>query len=304
MATAGEVADGVLSALAVTNALRNLTVEETKMLVFQLGVPLRDLDDIDAHHNRDMAKAHYVQKWLDMDPAASWERLVAALRRIGMDSLAADIERSHAPRPANSISDTTSSASTSIKPAASPAEGASYDHKMTILLCGDKGVGKTCLISQLKERYLDPDASPTVGLELEEHEINLDGKRIKMLIWDTPGDHKKMSMITGHFKEAQGILVVYDITDKKSFENVAMRMNSIKRNTVHIVLVGNKIDLENERVVSMEKGEELAKEFGVRLFETSAKNGEGVEEPFRYLLLQQFEKLIENLKDMSIAGGH
>ena len=296
MATAGEVADNRPSEHEVTNAIRDLTVKETKKLVHKLGVKLTDIDDIDGF---DLLKEHLVKKWLDMDTSASWKKLVSALRDIKNNNLADDIERSHARAAiiSSTSSDRASDSGVRHGHAASLAQSSidenDFDIRGRILLCGDSKVGKTSLISQFTKGRLE-DANTTLDVKWKVKLFCIGGDVVRMEILDTPGDEASMPLTVKHFKEAQGILVMYDITNEKSFENVAKWMNNIGRNTVPIALVGNKIDLEEQRKISRKEGERLAEKFGVRFFETSALRDQCVKEPFKSLHVQNLQRMVIN----------
>ncbi|XP_055522268.1 ras-related protein Rab-13-like, partial [Leucoraja erinacea] len=111
--------------------------------------------------------------------------------------------------------------------------------------------------------------------------VDVDGKKIKLQVWDTAGQERFKTITTAYYRGAMGIILVYDITDEKSFENIQNWMKSIKENasaTVERMLLGNKCDMENKRKVPKDKAEKLAKDHGIRFFETSAKSSLNVEE--------------------------
>ena len=117
---------------------------------------------------------------------------------------------------------------------------------------------------------------------------------VKLVIHDTAGQERFRSLTTNYIKKANGILLVYDITDRKSFDNITNWMDNIHEETgdkLPIILVGNKIDLNKERAVSKNEGEEKAKEFGLKFFETSAKEGNNVQKCFRELVELIVEKI-------------
>ncbi|XP_066193833.1 ras-related protein Rab-13 isoform X2 [Sylvia atricapilla] len=139
-----------------------------------------------------------------------------------------------------------------------------YDHLFKLLLIGDSGVGKTCLVIRFAEDNFSSTYISTIGIDFKIRTVDIDGKKIKL----------------------QGIVLVYDITDEKSFENIQNWMKSIKENAsagVERLLLGNKCDMEGRRKVQRDAAEKLAKEHGIRFFETSAKSSENVEEAFRTL---------------------
>ena len=113
--------------------------------------------------------------------------------------------------------------------------------------------------------------------------MEIDSKSCKLQIWDTAGQERFRNIIASYYKGAQGILLVYDITDLESFQNLTSWLMEIEKNAsknVHKILVGNKSDMESERKVSMELGAEFAAQYGMKFFETSAKNSNNVFEAF------------------------
>eukprot|EP01043_Picozoa_sp_COSAG02_P041498 COSAG02_NODE_3445_length_6730_cov_4.938772_8_plen_203_part_00 len=113
--------------------------------------------------------------------------------------------------------------------------------------------------------------------------IEMDGKRVKLQIWDTAGQERFRTITQAYYRGAMGILLVYDVTDRQSFENIRNWIKNIKQHaseTVRKILLGNKCDMDEKRAVSTEEGQKLADEFGIQFFETSAKSGDNVENAF------------------------
>ena len=157
-----------------------------------------------------------------------------------------------------------------------------------ILLLGDSTVGKTCfLLRYTDDTFLDLHMA-TIGLDYRLKTMILDDHRIvKVQLWDTAGQDKFRAITRNYYKGARGIILIYDITNIKSYENIKKWINEIKEEiseNVTIVLIGNKIDNEKERKISKEQGEKLANDYNVSFFETSAKTGQGVNESVFYLV--------------------
>ena len=162
-----------------------------------------------------------------------------------------------------------------------------------ILLLGDSTVGKTCfLLRYTDDTFLDLHMA-TIGLDYRLKTMILDDHRIvKVQLWDTAGQDKFRAITRNYYKGARGIILIYDVTNIKSFENIKKWINEIKEEIsekVTIVLIGNKIDNEGERKISKDQGEKLANEYGVTFFETSAKTGQGINESVFYLV----QKIVE-----------
>ena len=170
-----------------------------------------------------------------------------------------------------------------------------------ILLLGDSSVGKTCFLMRYIDNTFQEIHMSTIGLDYKIKNIELaDGKTAKFQIWDTAGQDRFRAITKNYYKGAHGIILLYDITNKKTFDNVKNWMNQIKEEVtdkVCIILVGNKIDAEEQRVVTTEEGEKMAQGFGLMFFECSAKNGENISIAFDEII----KKIIENYS--KIGGG-
>ena len=156
-----------------------------------------------------------------------------------------------------------------------------------ILLLGDATVGKTCFLMRYSDDVFMETYLNTIGSDYKLKIVKLDnGKTIKVQLWDTAGQDKYRSIAKNYFKGSHGILLLYDITSQTSFDNIRGWITDIKEEAdenVIIFLLGNKIDLTEERKITKEKGEQLAKEFNVPFFEVSAKSGKNVNEVFKTL---------------------
>uniref|UniRef100_A0A8C8X549 Ras-related protein Rab-13 n=1 Tax=Panthera leo TaxID=9689 RepID=A0A8C8X549_PANLE len=156
-----------------------------------------------------------------------------------------------------------------------------YDHLFKLLLIGDSGVGKTCLIIRFAEDNFNNTYISTIGIDFKIRTVDIEGKKIKLQVWDTAGQERFKTITTAYYRGAMGIILVYDITDEKSFENIQNWMKSIKENAsagVQRLLLGNKCDMEAKRRVRKERADRLAREHGIRFFETSAKSSTNVDE--------------------------
>ncbi|KAJ1509200.1 GTP-binding protein [Coelomomyces lativittatus] len=159
----------------------------------------------------------------------------------------------------------------------------SYDYLIKLLLIGDSGVGKSCLLLRFSDDSFTPSFITTIGIDFKIRTIELDGKRIKLQIWDTAGQERFRTITTAYYRGAMGILLVYDVTDERSFNNIRNWMRNIKENAsedVKTILVGNKCDVLDKKVITKERGQELANGYNIKFIETSAKSNIGVEEAF------------------------
>ncbi|KAH8373426.1 hypothetical protein KR009_006620 [Drosophila setifemur] len=158
-----------------------------------------------------------------------------------------------------------------------------YDYLFKLLLIGDSGVGKTCILFRFSEDAFNTTFISTIGIDFKIRTIELDNKKIKLQIWDTAGQERFRTITTAYYRGAMGIMLVYDITQEKSFENIKNWIRNIEENAsadVEKMLLGNKCELHDKRQVSKERGEQLAIEYGIKFMETSAKASINVEEAF------------------------
>ena len=157
-----------------------------------------------------------------------------------------------------------------------------------ILLLGDSAVGKSCLLLRYCDEKFQDLHLATIGLDFRLKTIYLENKKkIKVQIWDTAGQDRFLAITKNYYRGANGILLVFDVTSNSSFEHIKNWIEQIKEEAnerIIIYLVGNKIDCTNNRVISNEEGKKLADEFGLKYFETSAKNNENVESTFLELI--------------------
>ena len=171
-----------------------------------------------------------------------------------------------------------------------------------LMLLGDGQVGKTSLSLTLTKNKFDDSLLTTVGKESYTYLTNLHGHDVKMKIWDTAGQERFKSMSVGVIKTVDGLILVYSITSQESFRNLESWMKSVKDiadlSKKPVIIVGNKCDLEDMRIVTYEEGKQYATNLGYHFYETSAKTGENLKEAFNDI----FEQLY-NLNKDDIEGG-
>eukprot|EP00899_Mesostigma_viride_P016404 jgi/Mesvir1/24765/Mv22021-RA.1 len=158
-----------------------------------------------------------------------------------------------------------------------------YDYLFKLLLIGDSGVGKSCLLLRFADDTYTESYISTIGVDFKIRTVELDGKTIKLQIWDTAGQERFRTITSSYYRGAHGIIVVYDVTDQESFNNVKQWLNEIDRyanENVNKLLVGNKSDLTAKKVVDYQTAKSFADEFGIPFLETSAKNATNVEQAF------------------------
>jgi Ras-related protein Rab-1A len=165
-----------------------------------------------------------------------------------------------------------------------------------MLLIGNSAVGKSCLLVRYAEDSFNENFFNTIGVDFKIKNIQLDNQAIKLQIWDTAGQERFRTLTASYYRGAHGIIIVYDVTERETFEYVTQWMQEIEKfasDNVCKLLVGNKIDLVDKRKVTREEGEELAKHYNIPYLETSAKNNICVEESF-ITMATQIKKTLLN----------
>ena len=153
-----------------------------------------------------------------------------------------------------------------------------------LLIIGESAVGKSCLLLRFAEDKFNENFLTTIGIDFKIRHVEIDGKKVKLQIWDTAGQEKFRTITKAYYRGANGILLVFDLTNRDSFEQTKTWMDSITEamsDPVDIVLVGNKCDME--RQISREEAENKAKQFNIPYFETSAKANINIESTFMEL---------------------
>jgi len=148
---------------------------------------------------------------------------------------------------------------------------------------GNSGVGKSCLLIRFTDDTFSDSYVTTIGVDFKIKTLEIDSKSCKLQIWDTAGQERFRNIISSYYRGAQGIMLVYDITDLESFQNLNSWLIEIEKNAsknVYKILVGNKSDMESERKVTKEQGKDFADQYGMKFFETSAKDSTNVSEAF------------------------
>ena len=162
-----------------------------------------------------------------------------------------------------------------------------------VIFLGDQYVGKSSILNRFYQDKFEQDYQATIGLDFHSKNVNIGGNTVRLLLYDTAGQEKFKSLIPMYIRDANIILVVYDITNKESFihtEHWVNETKDLKREDAIFVLIGNKIDLEQNRVVTSKEAEDFAIERGFLFFEVSAKTGEHVEELFTNKIFPEIQK--------------
>eukprot|EP01118_Nematostelium_gracile_P009173 TRINITY_DN306_c0_g5_i1.p1 TRINITY_DN306_c0_g5~~TRINITY_DN306_c0_g5_i1.p1 ORF type:complete len:238 (-),score=58.41 TRINITY_DN306_c0_g5_i1:55-669(-) len=189
-----------------------------------------------------------------------------------------------------------------------------YDYLFKLLLIGDSGVGKSCLLLRFADNTYTDSYISTIGVDFKIRTLDIDGKTVKLQIWDTAGQERFRTITSSYYRGAHGIIVVYDVTDKVSFNNVKQWLGEIDRyacQSVNKLLVGNKADLTEKKVVEYNESKEFADSLGISFLETSAKSAQNVEEAFLTMTRQIKERVSRSHEvpkqgtgvDISRSGG-
>ena len=168
-----------------------------------------------------------------------------------------------------------------------------YELLYKIIIIGDTCVGKSNILSRYLKDEFREDSKSTVGVELGSKFLKVKGVGTKLQIWDTAGQERYRSITSSYFKGSHGCFIVYDITNETSFEDVNKWYEQAQKESskeVSIILVGNKCDLENERKVSKEKGEEKARALNCPFFETSALSKLNIDDIFNEMVNNIFDR--------------
>jgi len=163
-----------------------------------------------------------------------------------------------------------------------------------LLTIGDSGAGKSSLLLRYTQNEFTVEYMPTIGIDFRLKTIDVKGKTVKVQVWDTAGQERFRTITHNYYRGAHGIALVYDVTQDGSFSNIRKWIQDVRtyaEDSVNIVLIGNKSDLDNKRVIDKQRGQELADEYNIAFFETSAKSDQNVQEAFTSLVNSVCDRL-------------
>lgn len=164
-----------------------------------------------------------------------------------------------------------------------------------LLTLGDSGAGKSSLLLRYTQNEFNVEYMPTIGIDFRLKTVEIKGKTVKVQVWDTAGQERFRTITHNYYRGAHGIALVYDVTSKQSFENIRKwiaDVQSFAESNVNIVLIGNKCDLVDAKVIDTEAGKAVARDFGIDFYEASAKTDHQVQEAFNGLVNQVCERVI------------
>ena len=169
----------------------------------------------------------------------------------------------------------------------------SYELLYKIIIIGDSNVGKSNILSRYTKDQFQGNSKATVGVELGTKFVKVEGVGAKLQIWDTAGQERYRSLTSSYYKGCHGCFIVYDITNEASFQSISTWYEQAVKEAgkdVSIILVGNKCDLESERKVSKEQGEEKARSMNASFFETSALSKVNIDDIFNEIVNNIFQR--------------
>ena len=181
-----------------------------------------------------------------------------------------------------------------------------YDYFFKYIIIGDPEVGKSSIIQRYINNEFNRNYSSTIGVEFHTPSIELNKKTYKIQIWDTGGKKENQIQAKIICKGAICAFIVYDITNKNSFNNITSWVENCKNNASEkmlIILIGNKSDLNDKRQVNTEEGQDLADKLGISFFETSCNTGENVNNIFEKSLEEIQKRIDENYYDLENNNG-
>ena len=183
-----------------------------------------------------------------------------------------------------------------------------YDYLFKLIIVGDTNVGNINIMSKYIKDQFNITSKSTIGVEFGTKILEIDNKKVKAQIWDTAGQERYKSITSAYYKGAKGAFIVYDITNKSTFESVdkwIKDLNSYGDKNLTMLLIGNKSDLEDKRIINKEEGEEKAKSFELGFIETSAYNGDNIDQAFDIMLKEVLKRyIVENdVNNDEFEGG-
>ena len=182
-----------------------------------------------------------------------------------------------------------------------------FDLSFKLIIVGDSGVGKSCLVIKAIKNYFEDLYAPTVGFEFLSFNAKIEDQTIKLQIWDTCGQEVYRSLINSFYRSSSLAILVYSIDNRNSFNHLEDWLNDIKTQSnpdTKIFLIGNKVDLEDKREISKEMGEKFCSDHNLSLFlETSAKTGFNAQNLFMQAGILLYKEHVKNKDALSRPGS-
>ncbi len=179
--------------------------------------------------------------------------------------------------------------------------------KLKLIVVGNQGTGKSCLLNRFVNETFEENYQATIGLDFQSKNVTIHDQDVRLILYDTAGQEKFRSLIPMYIREAQIILLIYDISDRDSFDSMPKWIEEVldvKNSEAVFALIGNKVDLENERKVSFEEGKKFAEEKSFLFQEVSAKNGKNFETLFEKQIFDEVYKKFKSEFDKREKMGY
>jgi len=180
-----------------------------------------------------------------------------------------------------------------------------YDYLLKILLVGESGVGKSCLLLRFAEGTFSQSFISTIGVDFKMKKVTLNDRVVKLQVWDTAGQERYRTIVSSFYRGAHGIILTFDVTDINSFLKVRHWLSEIRKNApegTRVLLVGNKSDLQSKRMVDAKEAQSFAEKSGLKYMETSAKEGTNVEEVFTTLGVECLDVVVHQSQEEKKTG--
>ena len=184
-----------------------------------------------------------------------------------------------------------------------------YDIKLKIMLLGDSTVGKTSILRRYCKNEFSNKYATTIGIDFQFKNMIKFDNRIRLQIWDTAGQERYKVVAKNYFNSSDGFIIIYDITNRESFNNIdnwISQINDVANKEVKFILFGNKNDLEESRIVSADEGTEMAEKYSMKFYETSALTGDNINEGFDFLvdeLLKDENRLSKKINSIELNNN-
>ena len=179
------------------------------------------------------------------------------------------------------------------------------DHVLKLLIIGDSGVGKSCLLMQFSDNLFSDTTTPTTGVDIKNCTVDVEDTKVKLKIWDTAGQERFRTITSMHYRGTHGVIFVYGVTNADTFKSIKKWLHEIDQNCDRVsrVLVGNKDDNHEKKVVPLEEAQQFADQIGIPLYETSAKEGKNVEEVFHAIAQLVLKQKLETEAQEAASAG-
>ena len=178
-----------------------------------------------------------------------------------------------------------------------------FSEYIKFIVIGSSGVGKTAILTRLVSNTFSDDTTSTVGVEFVSSEVTIDGKNIKLQIWDTAGQERFRAIAKNYFHSAAGVILVFDLTSRKSFDDLTQWMNDVHQHcdqNIVVTLVGNKCDLKDDRCISENEAKDFAESHHLEYIETSALNGNNIKYVFESTATGALKNLTVQAKNQNV----